>query len=657
MRNTAYLVPILSVNIFLQIKDKKMANIAIEALFQSQIQEISLTGEEIPREPSSRAKTLQKNARIIDFSKRKCDLSMLDGFRTAEKSVEGDSVESKSMAMDEPSAMVEKVPEPETRPGPQELGPPQNAKKITPAGASSATKTKDNWKDTKDHLYKAFQELAVLTDVLSISLESNRNNKPKNLESMPRLLGLNEIFPPTEGIVPEIDPPGAMTSSAKLLLSTSSQVLKTQKSLQAASVCLGEAAKQIKLKSVSNNSNSSSTSSGSSNYHSDLSKMKQYWKLRKLASNKKTPGTDKNDAFIVGDLSMIRTNMNTQFEVLNTKSFENIDIRIPGLLKKPVALNFNLSEPYNSKNTCSLSSFDNEEENFDNLDNFAGDWSPYTTRDDIFTNNYDEDDSVSTASYLTMRGVAAKVLMTEIKDFDLTNPSQKEQAGSQVHVGSKNRNQSSKSGVGTGTADENNANTSSQMNDRDSSQNNPNGQNTSQNQDHYSNAVTFVPNWQKQLCQAQYALFTRQIYTFLNNKNSIKKQISAPIYSSSSGLIVSITNGNSLSVKMKDYSEIKQKRGRPPIKIHDNYAIRVFAGRLALEYFKKLNHIEKAIPSTAILGISNEQRQKTLSPISIAGLETYNRTENRSGLSKIISLSRMILIMKRIEEAISSVTP
>jgi len=349
--------------------------------------------------------------------------------------------------------------------------------------------------------------------------------------------------------------------------------------------------------------------------------------------------------------------MNTQFEVLNTKSFENIDIRIPGLLKKPVALNFNLSEPYNSKNTCSLSSFDNEEENFDNFDNFAGDWSPYTTRDDIFTNNYDEDDSVSTASYLTMRGVAAKVLMTEIKDFDLTNPSQKEQAGSQVHVGSKNRNQSSKSGVGTGAADENNANTSSQMNDRDSSQNNPNGQNTSQNQDHYSNAVTFVPNWQKQLCQAQYALFTRQIYTFLNNKNSIKKQISAPIYSSSSGLIVSITNGNSLSVKMKDYSEIKQKRGRPPIKIHDNYAIRVFAGRLALEYFKKLNHIEKAIPSTAILGISNEQRQKTLSPISIAGLETYNRTENRSGLSKIISLSRMILIMSRIEEAISSVTP
>lgn len=93
---------------------------------------------------------------------------------------------------------------------------------------------------------------------------------------------------------------------------------------------------------------------------------------------------------------------------------------------------------------------------------------------------------------------------------------------------------------------------------------------------------------------------------------------------------------------------------RPPIKIEQNYVLRYFAARLTLHAFTNLNKLNKTVPSTAILGYTNHHNLNQIhSPVSLFTAQQDQLKKLNTPLAKIISLSRLMLVMKRVETAVN----
>jgi hypothetical protein len=259
-----------------------MSNLAIEALAESRIQKIDYDGTESYTTQSSRTEIFSKNTEKIDFKNRRCDLNF-------EKSV--NKLENEAKMNDTDSCGMDVDPDVETA---------QNTQKTE---ETRQILKSDQWKETKDSLYKAFEEVSVLCDVLKIATESN---KPK---STMNYIDFNHIEHPED---PNQNQSTTVTVSATASLASATshhnqaaQMVKTQHALQAASKMLADGSVQIK--SESEKLNKINLQGAGLDFHQELLKLKQFWRLRTVTNSRSTDRTGirrKQDSIIIGDVGL-----------------------------------------------------------------------------------------------------------------------------------------------------------------------------------------------------------------------------------------------------------------------------------------------------------------------------------------------------------------
>lgn len=297
---------------------------------------------------------------------------------------------------------------------------------------------------------------------------------------------------------------------------------------------------------------SSSKNLLTSNYHSDLARMKQYWRLKKEAT-KLAHKKGQDGSFITGNLSLVRSNINSKFEVVKkintvddllasekhknpkTKAQpENIDARVPALLKTPVILDFKITNPISSADSSSGESGFESDTMLGNSQNFQHFLHQQTNQIRI-----DDDRNIlSTANFLNLRNSSCGKIYTgnsddgEIKYENIAT-------GDRFYQEIQAINQIKKK------LDEGNFADNTDL----------------QNYYTYLHKSNFlVPDWQKILCRAQTNLFNRQMLNFINNKSGIKildtrngHLISgAPINFTTTGFQLALNSENDLNVELKE---------------------------------------------------------------------------------------------------------
>ena len=94
----------------------------------------------------------------------------------------------------------------------------------------------------------------------------------------------------------------------------------------------------------------------------------------------------------------------------------------------------------------------------------------------------------------------------------------------------------------------------------------------------------------------------------------------------------------------------------PEIGYDPNYAIRYYVGKLVVKHLDKLSKIEKIEPSTALLEISNDNRDAAVTAKDLRNVQRDTDKANESILTKVIAFSKLLLNLRVIEKAINQVT-
>jgi len=452
--------------------------IGVEALVEPVIEEIKFDGTEIFKQPTTRSEQLTAAASNFDFHKYN---------------------------EDQPD-------------------------KPTPDKKSTSS---DNWKDTKDCLYKAFTEISVLSDVLAIS-------KMQKAENETPYLDFSHIAPSNE------------LNKSDFCQNRAVIMHKLQKSLKEASITLQRGAADI-VKSHNARNNARLPL----DYHDELLRIRQHWKLRKITATKAG-----KSASILGDLGLRSSSFQVIKKVENlTTSAEHlsdtIDVRLTSQSKLPSYLRF--------------------------------------------TTEKEQKPFSSSAARLTCSGIPIEVLshVPETKS-EAKNAKEKKSTESENFSFSKKDN------------------------------------------------MYILPKWQMELCKAQNLLWQEAILSNLNSRKFLPLELSNPVQMNSREVVLPITRKQVLKMSLEN--------NIPEIGYDPNYAIRYYVGKLVIKHLEKLSKIEKIEPSTAILGISNDNREAAVTARDLNSIQHDTDKANESILTKVISFSKLILNLRVIENAINQIT-
>lgn len=597
-----------------------MPNLAIEALAESRIQKIDYDGTESYTTQSSRTEIFSKNTEKIDFKNRRCDLNIDNTVTKLEKNNDQDT---DSCGADVDETTHNKLRTEETR---------------------KMLRT-DQWKDTKDSLYKAFEEVSVLCDVLKIATESN---KPK---STMNYIDFNHIEHPEE---PNQNQASTTVSATASLASAAShhnqaaQMVKTQHALQAASKMLSDGSVQIK--SESEKLNRIGLQGAGLDFHQELLKLKQFWRLRTVTNSRSTNRTGirtKQDTIIIGDVGLSSIGSGGSRQEINFEVIKKIQA-----LEDIKAANTRNSSRESVGGKRKLSA-----QNSKNIDEAPSVEANIT--------NKTEPIEVRIPGELKRRSYLEFKLFTSQKKSPQSQPD-----STSAPISSKLRSSPARiSCFGSAPEILQNGLTLETNNTKPdkpkSTTGNSSGPSSPKKPDLTDKPVQvqpiyILPTWQIELCHAQNIVWTQDLLASINSRAMANLEMVCPIISSSNGFQMPIMPGVSLKVELTEIIDENKMNTHldatkyPLSGISSDYVLRHFTGMLVRRNYQNNISVCEAKPSVAILGPTNQGRMAEISGSSLYELQALNEQHNKSVLQKILSCSKFLVLCRRIENALNN---